>query len=206
MKKLAILGAGGHGLVVAEAARMMGWSHITFFDDSFKKIPSKYCIGGSITDFLKVVNKFGGIHVAIGDNAAREKILKSLYGQNIVTIVHPSALISSDVKIGVGTSVLAGTIVSKNACLGNGVILNTGSIVDHDSYVGDFSHIAPGVSVAGNVKIGKKCLIGIGTSITNGVSIGSGTIIGVGSAVISDVPANCMSCGVPSKITHFYMP
>ena len=198
-KKIMIIGAGGHGRVVADIAKLNGYSDICFLDD---KLENNFCkISGTISDF----NKFKDDHVffvAIGNNAVRKKIIQKLFLYNIdlCSLIHPKAVISDSVKIGRGVAVMAGVVVNSNAHIGDGVILNTCSSVDHDCIVGDYSHIAVGARIAGTVHIGENVFVGAGATVINNLNITDNCIIGAGATVVSDLNKEGIYVGIPAKI------
>lgn len=193
MKKIFICGAGGHGLVVADIARSIGYEDIVFVDDAKEKY---LCY-----DDIKEHNKTD-IVVAIGDNNIRKKVFKQLVtdGFNIVTLIHPGAVISQSVFIGKGTVVMPGVVINANTQIGDGVILNSSCVVEHENIIEDFVHISPNASLAGNVKIGEMTHIGIGSSIIQNIDIGNNSIIGAGSVVLNDINDFKVAYGVPAKV------
>lgn len=204
MKRLAILGAGGHGKVVGDIALSAGWRVVDFYDDAFpdKKLMDDLSIQGSFDSLLEMADMYDGFHVAIGDNRVRLKILNQLLNLNLPCpkIIAPSAVISPTVKIGTGVSVMPNVVVNSKTIVGNGAILNTSCSVDHHCEVAAGVHIGPGAHLAGDVSIGVCSLVGISSTIIQGKVIGDNTIIGAGSVVISDIPNNVTAVGVPSKI------
>ena len=202
MRRLAILGASGHGKVVAETALLSGWESVSFFDDTYpdKIHLSSWSVEGTTSDLIQNANKFDGVHIAIGDNLIRHSKFDELVGLNIVSIIHPSAVISSSAAIGQGAAIFGGVVINAESVLGLGAILNTGCTVDHDCRVGDFSHISPGVHLAGHVSVGDFSWLGIGSSVIQCLSIGPNTIIGAGSVVAKDIPGSSLAYGVPCSV------
>lgn len=203
MKPLAILGASGHGKVVAEIARAAGWDQVEFYDDAW---PAKVQIGiwpvvGDTSALLKSSERFSGVVVAIGSNAIRLQKLQELQAAGLIraTIVHPAAIISESASLGAGAVVMAGAVINADAVIGLGTILNTACSVDHDCILGDAVHISPGAHLAGDVHVGDRSWIGIGASVRQGVRIGSGVIVGAGAAVVSDVEDGLTVVGVPAR-------
>lgn len=203
---LLIIGASGHGKVIADIALKMNmWKKIAFLDDDSS---IKVCMGfeviGKSSDAVLYINE-ADIFVAIGNNDTRECILKRLESQkaSIPVLAHPKAVIGTDVKIGNGTAIMAGVVINSSTVIGKGCIINTGASLDHDNIIEDFVHISPGVNTAGSVKIGKGSWIGIGSVISNNITICSGCIVGAGAVVVRDLPANCVAVGTPAKPIKF---
>ena len=204
MQVLAILGASGHGKVIAEAALLSGeWTEIVFFDDAYPsvKILESWPIVGTTQDLIEQPSKFLGVVIAIGSNEIRLTKQTELlqHNCNIVSIIHPSAVISPSSKISRGTVVLAGAIINPFCKIGEACILNTGSTIDHDCQLSSGVHISPGVNLAGGVLVGRASWLGIGSCVKQEISIGENVIVGAGAAVINDTPDNCTLVGVPAK-------
>lgn len=203
MKRLAILGAGGHGKVVADTGECCGWN-VKFFDDSWpgRSMNGVWPIVGDASALLGHLQAFDGVLVAIGNNGVRHLKLLELAkaGAPLVSLVHPKATISEHATIGTGSVVFAGVVVNIDADIGRGAILNTGCSVDHDCILGDGVHISPGARLAGNVRIGDLSWIGIGASVRHSICIGSQVIVGAGAAVVSDVADQLTVVGVPAKV------
>lgn len=203
MKRLAILGASGHGKVVADIAECCGWQQVDFFDDAWPEIQQNgsWTIVGSVKELLVCLSNYDGIIVAIGNNNVRcEKFQElSQAGARLVTLIHPAATVSRHSLIGLGSVVMAGAIVNASSAIGDGVILNTACSVDHDCSLGQFVHISPGAHLAGNVQIGDCSWVGIGATVRQGIKVGSQTVIGSGAAVVHDLPDGVTAVGVPAK-------
>ncbi|NRQ01163.1 acetyltransferase [Marinobacterium sp. xm-d-530] len=203
MKKLAILGAGGHGRVIADVAELLGWDSIVFFDDDPRvSVIDDWICSGSFQELIKSISSFDGVAVGVGSNSTRASLFAKLADVSapLVSLVHPKASVSSRAKIGRGTVVLAGAVVNTGATLGEGCIVNTSSSIDHDCRVGSFVHISPGAALAGDVVLGSQVWIGLGASVVQGISVDSGTCVGAGAVVISNLPAHVTAVGVPARI------
>lgn len=199
--KLIIIGASGHGKVVADIAMKINkWKSIAFLDDD---ISIKESLGlkviGNISDSVKYKDE-AYFFVAIGNNSTRERIQERLTnnGLSLVTLIHPSAIIGSDVEVGTGSVVMAGVVINSSTRIGKGCIINTSSSLDHDNIVDDYVHISPGVIVAGSVNIGRRTWLGIGSTISNNVNICENCMVGAGSVVIRNINESGTYIGVPS--------
>ena len=202
-KRLAILGASGHGKVVADIALECGWSEIVFFDDAWPdlSLEGQFDVVGNTEALVEQILDFDGIHVAIGNNRVRlEKFEFFLSnGANLPTLVHPRSVVSKFSSLGDGTVVMAGSVVNAGATISSACILNTGSTVDHDCRIGEGVHVSPGVNIAGGVKIGRLSWVGIGASIIQCISVGSEAQVGAGAVVLTNVPDGRLVAGVPAK-------
>lgn len=195
MKRLFIIGAGGHGRVIFDIAKINGYKHIDFLDDSDKKNAI-----GKVSEFVNYIENSDFI-VAIGNNDIRQKVMSELLisGARVVALIHPNATVAEDVSIGVGSVVMAGAVINTGAIVGTGVIINTCSSVDHDCNIGDYSHISVGSHIAGNVNVGECTFVGAGATVINNVEICKGCIIGAGAAVIKNIDIEGVYVGVPAE-------
>ena len=158
---------------------------------------------GKTTDAVKYKSSAEFI-VAIGDNLVRERLQVSLEKMNftLTKLIHPTAIIGTDVAIGDGTVVAAGVVINSSSRIGKGCIINTHSSLDHDNCLGDFVHISPGACLTGTVNIGSRCWIGSGVVINNNLSICEDCIIGSGGVVVSDITLPGTYIGVPVMRIH----
>ncbi|WP_417334493.1 acetyltransferase [Halarcobacter sp.] len=193
MKELYIYGASGHGLVVADIARACGYDDIIFVDDGENKYPS--------FEEIKRANEIP-IAFGVGSNAIRAKLFEKVLtsGFEIVSLIHPTAIISPSVTIGKGTVVMPNVVVNAKAVIGDGVILNTSCVVEHECVIENFVHISPKVVLAGDVKVGELTHIGIGSNVIQGIIIGKNVIVGGGSMVIRNIDDNQKVVGVPARL------
>ena len=200
--KLLIIGARGHGKVVADIAlKMNRWESVAFLDDN-ENLKSSMGIDviGTTKDVIKFIDSHDVI-VGIGNNSTREKIQNMLekLEASIPVLIHPNAIIGTDVEIGNGTVVMAGAVINCCTKIGRGCIINTSATIDHDNIIEDFVHISPGAHLAGTVKVGKGSWLGIGSVVSNNINISSGCILGAGAVVVKDIVEPGTYVGVPVR-------
>lgn len=197
MKEICIYGASGHGKVIADIARAMGFKVAAFVDDDESKneFAGLPCIRPSQMDKLTVA-------IAIGSNKARKSVYEKLKadGFKMPPLVHPSAVVSPSAVINEATVVMPNAVINACAAIGTVCIINTAAVIEHDCNIGNFAHISPNAALAGGVSVGEMSHIGIGASVIQLIKIGKECIIGAGAAVISDVPDNTTAVGVPARV------
>lgn len=169
MQKLALIGGGGHAAVIIDLILAINtmtptYELIGIYDDAQMLSIHGYPRLGEIAE-LENIRPDVSVVIAIGNNDIRQQIVENHPTLNFATLVHPSCIIGSHVKIGKGSVVMAGTIIQTNVSIGQQTIINTGSILDHDVTVGNFTHLAQRTTLAGGVVIGDYCLIGAGTTV-----------------------------------------
>ncbi len=200
--KLLIIGASGHGKVVADIAiSMHNWQYIAFLDDNVDiQPPLGMDVIGRSSEASRYIAEYDVI-VAIGDNKIREKVQTQLEeaGANIPVLIHPCAVIGEQVEVGTGTVVMAGVVINCSSRVGSGCIVNTGATIDHDNILEAYVHLSPGVHTGGNVGIGKGTWLGVGSAVINNINITGGCIIGAGAVVIGDIKEAGTYIGIPAK-------
>jgi sugar O-acyltransferase (sialic acid O-acetyltransferase NeuD family) len=203
--RIVIIGAGGHGQVVADILREavdagLDARVVGFLDD---RVPHGARLAGvSVLGPASAIAHIphDGVIIAVGDNQTRERLWRALApDETFMTAKHPRAIVSRDASVGDGTMICAGVIVNTGSRIGQAVILNTGCTVDHHAIVGDFVHIAPGVHMGGEVRVGEGALIGIGAVVLPRIAIGPWSIVGAGAVVTRDVPPGTTVVGSPAK-------
>ncbi len=202
MKRLIIIGASGHGKVIADIALLNGYDQVDFLDDNpAAEIVGKYKVLG-VSSMAKELRNLGcDFLVGIGNAVIRERIQKEIEvaGCNVVSLIHPSAVVAYDVKIGRGTIVMANAIINVGTVIGNGCIVNTCATVGQDNVIGDFSHISVGAHTAGTVNMGKRSWLGIGAAVSANVSICGDCMIGAGTMVMKNIEKSGTYVGAPAK-------
>ena len=202
MNRLAILGAGGHARVVADAAEACGWLEIILFDDAWPDVPQEpWPVLGVGSDLETRLADFDGVVVAIGANSVRLDKHRRLtrLGAQMTSIIHPAATVSRHTVLGPGSVVFAGAVINPGVQIGHAAIINSAATIDHDCRLGHGVHVSPGANIAGGVEIGNETWVGIGASVRELVSIGARAIVGAGCAVVASIPDDLTVIGVPAR-------
>lgn len=188
MTRLLIVGAGGHGRSVAEAAMLSGdYEVIGFADDAVADVKDIWGIPliGGTDDLLAYRPLTDAVIVAIGNNGVRERLSQRLIqaGFELVSVIHPQAMVSGRALIGAGSAIMAGAIIGTEAQLGEGVIVNCGAVVDHHACVYDFGHLSVNACMAGGTVLGRGAWLQAGSSIGYGVQVSDGEVLAPGAAL-----------------------
>jgi sugar O-acyltransferase (sialic acid O-acetyltransferase NeuD family) len=196
---LVIHGAGGHGVVVAEAARLAGMTVLGFVDDG----PNAGTSGARLFNEQDPELDGARAHVAIGDNAVRQKVLKRLVeeGRDLGTVIHPDATVSPDAVIGRGVFVGPQAVVGPRATVGDGCLINSAAVVEHDVTLGPGAHVAPTAALAGGASIGALTLVGLGAKLVPRVKLGDRCVVGAGAVVLRDAEDDQRLIGVPARVS-----
>lgn len=203
---LLILGAGGQAQVVADIALTMADAgaqiRIVGFLDDNPQLWGGTLFGAPIRGPIHSQHDFpfDAVIVSIGNNQIRMRLFLQWrqQGAHFATLIHPSAIVASNVKIGTGTVLCAGAIVNTGSHIGQNVILNTACSVGHHNRIGDHVHIGPGARVGGDVYVADEVFIGIGATLLPQLQIGRGARVGGGAVVIRPVDADQTVVGVPA--------
>ena len=206
-KPVLILGAGGHAKVLIEALLQSGatLAGITDPDPDLagKKLLEVPVLGGDevVGDFpqteILLVNGLGSIGVPTARKGLFERFRAK--GYRFATVIHPSAIVASDVELGEGVQVMAGVVIQPGSRVGCNTIINTRASVDHDCRIGNNVHIGPGATLSGGVSIDDDTHIGTGATIIQGIEIGTQSVVAAGSVVVKNVGNRTAVMGVPAR-------
>lgn len=206
MKRVVIIGDGGHSSVVADIVYSNpGMSVHAVLDDRYKEVFREGEVIKGPVEYLPhlVENKQDiGVVIGIGSNLVRKRVVArvSVPRQSYITIVHPSAVVSPTAQIGAGTVVMPNAVIQAKTIIGDHAIINTGSIVEHDSKLDDYVHVCPGAVVTGGVHIGEGTQIGARASVIPQKKIGSWSIVGAGAVVVTNLENDVTAVGVPAHV------
>lgn len=202
--RVIILGNGGHSRVIQEIIRLNGrYEIVAILDDKYQQgFQEKGIIHAPISFLSKLLRIDTKVVVAIGDNKTRKKIVESLHlpEKLYLTVIHPTAVVSTSARIGCGTVIMPHTVLNSMAEVGMHGIINSGAVVEHDSNIGNYTHISPNATLTGDVTSGEGVHVGSAATIIPGMHLGSWSVIGAGSTVIEHIPAYSKAVGSPTRI------
>jgi len=201
-KKILLIGASGHGKVVADIAIKNGYEVIGFLDDNpeIKELMNIPVIG-KVSEAVNYVQE-AFLCVSIGNANARKRIMEELIqqGAQFPVLIHPNSVVGMNVNVDLGTVIMAGTVINPCTNIGKGCIINTGSTVDHDCTLGDYTHIAVGAHLAGTIHVEESVWIGAGAIVRNNISICAESVIGAGAVVVKNITEKGTYVGVPARM------
>jgi len=204
IRRVILLGGGGHAKVVAESALAAGLEIVGFLDDN----PDAELASLGFEHLGEMVDRpsvrADACHVAIGENRLRRSIAEHLQPgsspyDRLATIVDPSARVSPSANLGDGVFIGPHAVVNASATVGPGAIINTAAVVEHDNTIGAFAHIAPGAVLGGNVRVGDQALVGLGARVLPGLRIGPRALVGAGAVVTRSIGPGSRAVGVPAR-------
>lgn len=207
-RPILIIGAGGHGRVIADLVRACGRDVLGYLDED-RAIHGQRIQGVDVLGGDDHLDEFSPEQVVlangIGSVTSLELRLRvftrlSSAGYLFEVLVHPGATVATSLSLCSGAQIMAGAVVQTGARIAENAIVNTGAIVDHDCVIGRHSHVAPGATLCGNVQLGERCFVGAGSTIIQGIRIGDGAFVGAGAVVVSDVENAVRVAGVPARI------
>lgn len=207
LRPVVVVGAGGHGQVVADALQAAGRAVLGFVEPA---TPAGVTVAGlpvlgddgwlSLDAGYELANGLGGTGAAAGRGRRREVQARlEAAGFRFVGVRHPDAVVSPQAEIGPAAQLLARCVVQTGARIGAGVIVNTGAIVEHGCRVGAFSHCATGAILCGETTIGADAHIGAGAVVRQGVTLEDGVVVGAGAVVLGPGTGSGPLIGVPAR-------
>jgi sugar O-acyltransferase (sialic acid O-acetyltransferase NeuD family) len=202
-----VVGAGGHGTVVADTLLAAGHQLLGFVDNSAALHGRKVCgipvLGDdSVLDGLDPAN----VQLANGLGGTKGEVLRARVqrmleaaGWRFVTVRHPSAAVSQLANVAQGAQLMAHSVVQAGAVVGPGCIVNSAAVVEHDAQLGAFVHVGCNATLCGGVHIGADSHVGAGAVVRQGVHLGEATVVGAGAVVINDFQGGGTLLGVPAR-------
>lgn len=207
MKKILLLGGGGHCASVADTLlRTNEYGEIGIVvNEVMKPLFGVIPVVGCDDDLQKLFEE--GYHYAfitlgsIGDTKIREKLYMKISEMDfkVPNIIDPSATVSKNCNIMAGVFIGKNATVNARSIIGECAIINTAAVIEHDCNVGPFVHISPSATLCGQVTVGPSTHIGSGAIVKQGINIGSHSIVGMGSVVLNDIGDNVVAYGNPCK-------
>jgi acetyltransferase EpsM len=207
MADVLVWGGSGHGRVVADVARSIGYLVAGYADVDLKRL-------GSVVDGLgaRVLGDDAFLEawlaeddtrilaMGVGANQLRLAMSQRFVDDRLPTLVHPSAVIAAPMRVGPGSVILAGVVINASAVIGRAAIINSASVIEHDVVVGNGVHISPGAVLTGECRVDEEAWVGANATVLPGIRIGARAMVGAGAVVLADVPAGSTVVGNPARV------
>lgn len=205
MKKLALIGVGGHGDAVCPYIDRDEYQLVGYFDDKAVASHNGLPVLGTVVQVIEFLDNgsIDAVFIAIGDNKPRKFIYDMLaekHYDKLINIICPTATVLNPELLNgrgifIGHQAFVGALVE----VADNVIINTKSIVEHNSIIESHCNIAPASVILGSVTIHEGAYIGASTTIKQLLHIESFATIGAGAVVVKDVKDDGTYVGVPAR-------
>ncbi len=206
--RVLIIGAGGHGQVVANVLlAMQAAGHavapIGYVDDDARAhgdLRLGLPVLGRQADLPHIAHD--AVIVGVGDNRVRRDLFAALVaaGERLFTAIHPTAIISAGATLGRGSIVCALANVGTLVQVGDNVVVNSLALLGHHTTAADHVHIGPGAHLGGEIVVGEGVLVGMGANVMSRCNLGAWSSVGAGALVTKAVAPGTVVVGVPARL------
>ena len=206
MKNVLIVGAGGFGREVYNYVEDcikagVNWQIKGFLDDNLNALDNyEYPkpVISSISDYIPDTNDI--FICALGNPKVKKNVVETLLsrGAKFERLVHPTAYVGRNVKMGTGCVVCPNCVVTCDNQLGDFVMLNVGTSVGHDAQISSWVTISSHCDITGFVKIREGAFLASSVVVIPSSSVGEWATVGVNSSVIAKVGNNTTVYGNPA--------
>jgi sugar O-acyltransferase (sialic acid O-acetyltransferase NeuD family) len=207
MKRLLIVGAGGFGREIYSYCEVAPENHHEwqiggFLDDDREALAGfDYPVGvvSGISDYTPLPGDL--LVCAIGAPGIKKKICESLLqkGACFMTLIHPTATVGHNVRLGVGVVLCPGTIFTCDIEVGDFATVNCRSGGGHDCRIGRFSTISGSCEITGGVIVEDEVMVGAHATLLPRIVVGKGAFVGAGAVVVRNVKSGETVFGNPAR-------
>jgi sugar O-acyltransferase (sialic acid O-acetyltransferase NeuD family) len=156
--------------------------------------------------WVKLLNLYGSdLRYVLGVNSSQvrrvlEERMRGIFATPVRTLVHTSASIGQQVRLGYGVVIGQGVVLTNRVTIGDHVHLNSHVSVNQNSSIGSFSTLSPGARVCGDCVIGETVQMGANSTVINLVSVANRVIMGAGAVATRHLDqADTTYVGIPAK-------
>lgn len=153
---------------------------------------------GKIADYVPEEND---VFVCSIGGESRRRCIESMLqrGARFISLIHNTARIGTNVKMGTGTLVGTYTTIAADAVLGDFNFIQSLTIIGHDCRIGSWNRIDSQVMLVGATTVGDNNMIHTGSMINHNVNIGDNCKIGACSFVTMDVESGSTLFTTPAR-------
>ena len=207
-KKIVLIGAGGNADVMISTINDINKDKQSFdivglLDD---KIQNDKVLGKITTKNIDKFKKFKDLFfiwtlrsVNLGLNVMKKYKSLNLNRNNLITIKHPTSVVSDSAKIGNGVSIQPFVNIGPNVVIGDNVHIFAQVMIGHNTKLENFSYVANNSSIGAFVKIKEGAYLGMNSTIKERINIEKWSIVGMGSVVTKNVKKRDIVIGNPAK-------
>lgn len=206
MKKVIVIGSGGHAKVVIDILSVMPNVQILGITSNDLQTGDEFLTYPILGDDKSIRDYNKEIYLAMGlggfrDNHLRRKTFELLkgYGFNFINAIHPSSNISKTVKLGEGVVVFPGVTINTEVVIGDNTIIATGTTIDHETKIRNHVLVSAGVTIGAYCEIEENVLLALGSKIVSGIKIKKNSLVAAGAVVLKDIKENEQVFGIPAK-------
>lgn len=208
MRDLIIVGAGGFGRETIDVVHAINsvtptWRLLGVVDDAPSQVNLERLHALDVIHLgsLRDIPENTAVAVGVGSPQARASIVSALSapGHYFPALIHPTAVVGTQVHHDEGLIVLGGVSIGTNVRLGRHVHLNGHAVLGHDAICHDFVSINPNATLSGECTVGTRSLLGAGAVVLQQLTIGSCVTVGAAACVTTDIPDGRVVMGVPAK-------
>lgn len=205
-KNLVIIGAGGFGREVYTWALQTiqsgaPWAIKGFLDDKSGTLEGyKYDVPHLNTVADYVPQQKDVFLCAVGEPKQKKRCCSIIEGKGgiFATLIHPTAVIGLNTKIGAGSIIGPLTQLSCEILLGKSVCFGTHSNTGHDTIIGDYCQISGACEINGNAVLEEGVFLGSHATILPKAHVGAWAFVGAGSVVLRRVMPGAKVFGNPA--------
>ena len=192
MKNIVIMGAGELGKEVLWLIEDINrieptWVILGFLDDTknLGDIVNGYPVIGAMSQLEELYNKHDFHAVIAVQNGANKAAIANKHKDfdKWTSIVHPTAVVAPESRVGEGTIIFPQVTVSVDSVIGKHCLLYIHAILCNDCMIGDYTSVMSGVSIAEHVKVGEESYLSAGCDVYPGINIGKNCKVSVGTTV-----------------------
>ena len=213
MKKIIIIGGKGNGTLVLSTIKDINiikkeWEVLGFLNDRETDDIYGYPVLGKVD--YETVHKYMEdpdvfFYYALISVKLNYKFLPKLHNLQIplerfATLVHPTAVVADNVKIGYGTVIMAQCCISAYSEVGNFVQMLPQSFMGTQAKLCDYAYMAPKAYVGAYSTLNVGAYMGPGSSIIEFQNMGEWSLAGMGTVIIKSVPDYTKVVGNPARV------
>lgn len=142
---------------------------------------------------------------ALGDTMYKKKYAEIVLakGGQFINIIHKTASISKNVKMGKGCIIGPYASLSCDVVIGNFITFQRFAAIGHDAQIGDYCHLNTYSFMGGFSRLGNLVTLWTGSSVLPHMVVEDHCVVGAGAVVIKRVKSGTTVYGNPAKVLKY---